>query len=48
MIADKNVWETFMLRLINLEKKYPFVRLDFYGFTNDWKQILGINSENNT
>lgn len=48
MIADKNVWETFMLRLINLEKKYPFVRLDFYGFPNDWKQILGINSKNNT
>lgn len=43
MIPDDNVWNTFVGRLSNLIKKYPFVRLDYYGFTGDWKKILSIN-----
>lgn len=26
--------------IINLTKKYPFVRMDYYGFRDDWKQQL--------
>lgn len=28
---------------VQLTKKYPFVRLDYYGFTNNWKEVLGID-----
>lgn len=48
MIQDKNVWDTFLSRFINLEKKYPFVRLDYYGFTENWEKILGIKREDIT
>ena len=44
MIPDSDVWDTFTDRLSNLTKKYPFVRLDYYGFTNDWEKILGIKT----
>ena len=44
LVPDNEVWNTFTERLSNLTKKYPFVRLDFYGFTNDWKEILGIET----
>lgn len=27
-------------RVINLTKKYPFVRIDYYGFRNDWQSKL--------
>lgn len=26
--------------IIALTRKYPFVRMDYYGFRNDWKQTL--------
>ena len=44
MIPDERVWNTFTSRLIDLKNKYPFVRLDYYGFTKDWKKILGIKN----
>ena len=31
-----------MDKLMELVKKYPFVRLDYYGFTVDWKKVLGV------
>lgn len=43
MVIDDAVWKTFMDHLNNLIEKYPFVRLDYYGFTSDWKKIIGIN-----
>lgn len=45
MIPDENVWDTFTLRLVELRKKYSFVRLDYYGFTKDWEDILCIKSK---
>ena len=45
MIRDESVWSTFTSRLVDLKNKYPFVRLDFYGFTEDWEILLGIKSE---
>lgn len=45
MIPDEDVWNTFTSRLLTLEQKYPFVRLDYYGFTENWKDVLGIKSE---
>lgn len=45
LIPDEDVWNTFANKLIELEKKYPFVRLDYYGFVGDWKKILGIKEE---
>ena len=45
MIPDDNVWNTFTSRLVDLKNKYPFVRLDYYGFTEDWEKLLGIKSE---
>lgn len=44
MIPDERVWNTFTSRLIDLKNKYPFVRLDYYGFTKDWEKILGIKN----
>lgn len=44
IISDKAVWNVFTERLNNMIKKYPFVRLDYYGFTNNWKKILGIDA----
>ena len=45
LVPDEDVWNTFANKLIELEKKYPFVRLDYYGFVGDWKKILGIKEE---
>lgn len=45
MISDERVWDTFASRLIDLTRKYPFVRLDYYGFTEDWEKLLGIKDE---
>lgn len=45
MIPDESVWNTFTSRLLDLKNKYPFVRLDYYGFTEDWQKILGIKNE---
>ena len=45
MIYDESVWNTFTTRLVDLNNKYPFVRLDYYGFTEDWKILLGIKNE---
>lgn len=44
IIPDERVWNTFTSRLIDLKNKYPFVRLDYYGFTKDWEKILGIKN----
>lgn len=44
MVPDSEVWDTFIERLCNLIDKYPFVRLDYYGFAKDWKTILGIKN----
>ncbi len=48
MIPDEWVWNTFTSRLIDLKNKYPFVRLDYYGFTEDWEKLLCIKSEKTT
>lgn len=45
MIPDERIWNTFTSRLVDLKNKYPFVRLDYYGFTEEWEKILGIKSE---
>ncbi len=45
MIPDESVWNTFTSRLVDLKNKYPFVRLDYYGFVEDWENLLGIKSE---
>ncbi len=45
LVPDENAWKTFSGKLVELEKKYPFVRLDYYGFVGDWKKVLGINEE---
>ena len=42
LIPDCKIWETFTDQLSSLTRKYPFVRLDYYGFIADWKDILGI------
>ena len=44
MISDEGVWNTFTVRIVDLKNKYPFVRLDYYGFTENWGEILGIKS----
>lgn len=44
MITDEDVWNTFTERIMVLKIKYPFVRLDYYGFTQDWEKLLGIKS----
>ncbi len=43
MIPSKMVWDEFANKLNSMVLKYPFVRLDYYGFTDDWKSILGID-----
>ena len=43
LTANDMIWNTFAKCLSALIKKYPFVRLDYYGFTSDWQKILGIN-----
>lgn len=48
MVPDEQVWSTFTSRLLTLQKKYPFVRLDYYGFTKDWEKILGIKHNEET
>ncbi len=45
MVPDDNVWDSFINKLTELESKYPFVRLDYYGFTSDWKSVLGVCKE---
>ncbi len=45
LVPDENVWNTFTNKLTELVEKYPFVRLDYYGFVGDWKRILGIKEE---
>lgn len=45
MVPYETVWNIFTRKLVELEKKYPFVRLDYYGFTEEWKEILGIKTE---
>lgn len=45
MISDESIWNTFASRLIDLNNKYPFVRLDYYGFTGEWEKILGIKNK---
>ena len=38
-ISDK--WMQLMKNsIISLTKKYPFVRMDYYGFRSDWKEKL--------
>jgi len=44
MIPNDEIWDAFTSRLVDLKNKYPFVRLDYYGFTEDWKKILGVKS----
>lgn len=45
MVYDNEVWETFIDRLETIMKKYPFVRMSYYGFPLNWKNILGIKDE---
>lgn len=45
LIPDESVWNTFAERLEGLMNKYPFVRLDYYGFTSNWKEVLGIETK---
>lgn len=40
--TDSNVWESFIKRFLEFTKKYPFVRLHYYGFPEGWKSILNI------
>jgi len=42
IVPDEMVWNNFTNSFIQLTKKYPFVRLDYYGFPDNWKEILGI------
>jgi len=42
IVPDEIVWNNFTNSFIQLTKKYPFVRLDYYGFPDNWKEILGI------
>lgn len=48
MIPDDNVWNTFAGRLNYLINKYSFVKLNYYGFTDDWKKIIGISDSSET
>ena len=43
MIPDEEIWKTFIGRLRSLINKYPFVRLDYYGFIDEWEEIIGID-----
>lgn len=45
MIVDESVWKTFTEKFVALLSKYPFVRLRYYGFPEDWKELLGILEE---
>lgn len=40
MVPYKDVWSNFYNRLLELEQKYSFVRLDYYGFTKNWRNVL--------
>ena len=40
MVNNEDVWNTFVSKIVCLEKKYPFVRLDYFGFTKEWKKFL--------
>ncbi|MCR5742978.1 MAG: Abi family protein [Lachnospiraceae bacterium] len=42
IIPDEAIWDTFAKKICELVSKYPFVRLEHYGFTQDWKEVLGI------
>ena len=48
IIPDQNVWDTFVKRLCTMMKKYPFVRMDYYGFVGEWRKVLGIKEEYET
>lgn len=43
IVPDVKVWHTFIDRFITLVEKYPFVRLSYYGFPKNWKDILDID-----
>lgn len=46
MVIDEFVWKTCVENFVALLSKYPFVRLRYYGFPEDWKELLGILEEN--
>ena len=39
-LLPSNIFSEMKESIIALTKKYPFVRMDYYGFRNDWKQQL--------
>ncbi len=43
MVLDLAIWDTFMERFEGIMKKYPFVRLSYYGFSDNWREVLRIN-----
>lgn len=44
MVVDKFVWTTFTEKFMLLLEKYPFVKLRYYGFPENWKELLGIST----
>ncbi|MGL5086139.1 MAG: Abi family protein [Clostridium sp.] len=43
LVDDTQVKLNFSNRINTLIKKYPFVKLQYYGFPKDWRNILNIN-----
>ena len=39
-LLESKDFENLKSDLIRLTQKYPFVRMDYYGFRNDWIDVL--------
>ena len=39
-LLSTDIFNEMKSDLITLTKKYPFVRMDYYGFRNDWIEKL--------
>ena len=39
-LLPSDIFNELKASIVTLTKKYPFVRMDYYGFRNDWKQII--------
>lgn len=39
-LLSADIFSEMKNELIKLTEKYPFVRMDYYGFRNDWKEKM--------
>ena len=39
-LLGKDDFDSMKCEIVSITQKYPFVRLNYYGFRNDWKSEL--------